>query len=150
MGIGHHANMAHSAPMKPFFDPRQMPVPLDLLPGTLGCRRLLVGGALLVGLSLAACGQPAASTLRCEAAWPAASGQRVLVSFRQATVADAPAVIEQLQALAGACVRPVSSVSPTLHVYLVSGSVDTAMLRARWLSWAAVRDVEADLLIRRP
>ncbi|WP_291009757.1 hypothetical protein [Hydrogenophaga sp.] len=113
-------------------------------------RRVVVaGGALMVALSLAACGQPVVSSPRCGAASPTAAGQRVLVSFRQATVADAPAVIEQLQTLAGACVRLVSSVSPTLHVYVVSGPVDMAVLRARWLTWAAVRDVEADVLIRR-
>ena len=112
-------------------------------------RLVMAGGALMVAVSLAACAQPLTSTLRCSTAAPTAGGQRVLVSFRQATVANAPAVIEQLQNLAGACVRPVSSVSPTLHVYVVSGSVDMVVLRARWLTWAAVRDVEADVLMRR-
>ena len=113
-------------------------------------RRLaMAGGALMVAVSLAACAQPLTSPLRCDAAAPAAGGQRVLVSFRQATVADAPAVIGQLQNLAGACVRPVSSVSPTLHVYVVDAPVDMAVLRARWLSWPAVRDVEPDVLMRR-
>jgi len=135
--------------MKPLVDSLQTPVPLGRVPGGLRRRLVWTGGALLVGLSLAACSQPVTSTLRCDAASPIAAGQRVLVSFRQATVPDAPAVIERLQALAGACVRPVSSVSPTLHVYVVGGLVDMAVLRARWLSWEAVRDVEADVLIRR-
>ena len=112
-------------------------------------RLVMAGGALMVAVSLAACAQPLTSPLRCNAAAPTAGSQRVLVSFRQATVADAPAVIDQLQTLAGACVRPVSSVSPTLHVYVVDGPVDVALLRARWLSWPAVRDVEADVLMRR-
>jgi hypothetical protein len=72
-----------------------------------------------------------------------------LVSFREATVADAPAVIEKLQALAGACVRPVSSVSPKLHAYAVSTTVDMAEVRARLLRWSAVTAVEADVAVQR-
>lgn len=107
---------------------------------------MVVGAPLVLALSLAACGQPLAAPQRCDGAAPA---QRVLVSFRQATQADASAVIEQLQTRAGACVRPVSSVSPTLHVYLVSGPADIAVLRERWLAWPAVLAVEADALMRR-
>ena len=103
----------------------------------------------MVAVSLAACGQPVASKLRCDADAPAAPGQRVLVSFREATVSNAPAVIEKLQTLAGACLRPVSSVSPTLHVYVVNTAVDISVLRTRWQQWPAVRAVELDVLVKR-
>ena len=75
--------------------------------------------------------------------------QRVLVSFREATVADAPAVIEKLQTLAGACVRPVASVSPKLHAYAVSTTADMTEVRARLLRWTAVTAVDADMTVQR-
>lgn len=113
-------------------------------------RRLLGAGAgLMLAVSLAACGQPATTALRCDGVAPSGPSQRVLVSFRDPTVANAPAVIDKLQSLAGACVRPVSSVSPTLHVYVVSTAVDISVLRTRWQQWPAVRAVEADVLVKR-
>ncbi len=102
-----------------------------------------------MALSLAACGQPATLVLRCDTVAPTASAQRVLVSFRAVTVPDAPAVIEKLQTLAGACVRPVSSVSPTLQVYVVDTAVDISVLRTRWQQWPAVQAVELDVLVKR-
>ena len=102
-----------------------------------------------MAVSLAACGQPAASVLRCDTAAPMSSAQRVLVSFRVVTVPDAPAVIEKLQTLASACVRPVSSVSPTLHVYVVDTAIDVSVLRTRWQQWPAVLAVEPDVLVKR-
>jgi hypothetical protein len=134
--------------MKPLRVPPPTPDRAGAVLSSLRRRLAVAGGAWMVAMSLAACGQSVVSAPRCGAASPSAAGPRVLVSFRQATVADAPAVIEQLQALAGTCVRPVSSVSPTMHVYVVSGTVDMAVLRVRLLTWAAVRDVEADVLIR--
>jgi hypothetical protein len=104
---------------------------------------------LLMVVSLAACGQLPAAALRCDTVAPAGTAQRVLVSFREATAADAPAVIEKLQTLAGACVRPVSSVSPKLHVYAVNTTVDVVEVRARLLRWTAVTAVEADVVVQR-
>ncbi|MFT5934003.1 MAG: hypothetical protein ACI83N_001216 [Hydrogenophaga sp.] len=114
-------------------------------------RRLtgLLGAGLLMAVSLAACGQPRVSVPRCDSVVPAGTTQRVLVSFREATVADAPAVTEKLQTLAGACVWPVSSVSPTLHVYAVNTTVDVDEIRARLLRWRAVTAVETDVRVRR-
>jgi hypothetical protein len=107
------------------------------------------GTCFLMAVSLAACGQPVASVLRCATVATTGTAQRVLVSFRQATVADAPAVIEKLQTLAGACVQPVASVSPTLHAYVVSTAADVGELRARLLRWTAVTAVEADMTAQR-
>lgn len=113
-------------------------------------RRLAsLGAGLLMAVSLAACGQPPVLVPRCDAVVPAGTAQRVLVSFREATVADAPAVIEKLQTLAGACVWPVSSVSPTLHVYVVNTTVDVDEVRARLLRWPAVTAVQTDERVRR-
>jgi hypothetical protein len=113
-------------------------------------RRLTgLGAGLLMAVSLAACGQPPVSVPRCDSVVPAGTAQRVLVNFREATLADAPAVIEKLQTLAGACVLPVSSVSPTLHVYAVNTTVDVDELRARLLRWRAVTAVETDVRVRR-
>lgn len=58
------------------------------------------GTGVLMAVALAACAQPAALLPRCDSLAPAGPAQRVLVSFREATVADAPAVIEKLQTLA--------------------------------------------------
>jgi hypothetical protein len=108
------------------------------------------GTGFLMVIALGACAQPpAASVLRCDTVAPAGAAQRVLVSFREATVADAPAVIEKLQALAGACVRPVASVSPKLHAYAVSTTVDMVEVRARLLRWTAVTAVDADMTVQR-
>jgi len=107
------------------------------------------GTGFLISISLAACAQPAASVLRCDTLATAGTAQRVLVSFREATVADAPAVVEKLQTLAGACVRPAASVSPTLHAYVVSTAVEVGELRARLLRWTAVTAVEADMPVQR-
>ena len=111
----------------------------------------LVGwsAGLLMVVALAACAQPAASLQRCDMLAPAGAAQRVLVGFREATVADAPAVIEKLQTLAGACVRPVASVSPKLHAYAVSTTADIPVIRARLLRWSAVMAVEADVRVQR-
>lgn len=124
--------------------------PIQDMLSTLSPTRLAGWAAgFLTAVALAACAQPAASFRHCDRLAPAGPAQRVLVSFREATVADAPAVIEKLQTLAGACVRPVASVSPRLHAYAVSTTADVAEVRARLLRWSAVMAVEADMAVRR-
>jgi hypothetical protein len=132
------------------------PAMLDCRPRPLGDLHRLVSRALprlgltlAFAMSLAACGQPVSSTQGCDAGQANSGSQRVLVSFRQPTSGNAPSVIAQLQDRSGACVRWLSSVSPTLHVYAVSGSLDLPGLRARWLPWQAVQAVEADALVKR-
>jgi hypothetical protein len=46
-------------------------------------------------------------------------------------------------------VRPVSSVSPTLHVYVVNTTVDISVLRTRWQQWPAVEAVGLDPMAKR-
>ena len=124
--------------------------PIQHMLSTVSPTRLACWGTgFLMAVALAACAQPAASLQRCDGLAPAGPAQRVLVSFREATVADAPAVIDKLQTLAGACVRPVASVSPKLHAYAVSTTADVAEVRARLLRWSAVMAVEADMTVQR-
>jgi hypothetical protein len=67
-----------------------------------------------------------------------------MVGFRMATAGDSPAVLEQLQSRTSACVRYVSSVSPTLHVYVVTGGADVQAVRQQLLQWSAISQVDAD------
>ncbi len=103
-------------------------------------------------VALAACGQPAAAPTpaTCESAARAgATSLRILVGFHHPTVGDAPAVLAQLQAQAGACVRHVASISPTLHAYTIDTPADIGTVSARLLRWPAVKAVEADALVQR-
>jgi hypothetical protein len=45
-------------------------------------------------------------------------------------------------------VWPVSSVSPSLHVYRFSGAADAVLLRQRLLAWPLVQDVVPDAMLR--
>lgn len=104
----------------------------------------------LLCAGLVACSQPAPALLGCEpGARAEAASLRLLVSFHQPTVGDAPAVLAQLQAESGACVRYVSTVSPTLHAYALSPPPDLPTATARLLRWPAIKAVEADALVRR-
>lgn len=106
----------------------------------------------ILSFGLGACSQPASAPLvpGCEPVARAESvSLRLLVSFHQPTIGDAPAVLAQLQTAAGSCVRYVSTVSPTLHAYVIDTSADTVNMGARLLRWPAVKAVEVDAPIRR-
>lgn len=102
-------------------------------------------------LMLAACGHPSQAGAQpqagCEAApgQPASASMRLLVGFRNLTAGDASHTLEQLHQLSGACVRYLSSVSPTVHVYEVSGVNDLAAVRAKWLAAPGILAVESDV-----
>jgi len=101
---------------------------------------------------LVACSQPVpvAAPAGCEpGARTEAASLRLLVSFHQPTVGGAPAVLARLQAESGACVRHVSTISPTLHAYALSPAPDLPTATARLLRWPAVKAVEVDALVRR-
>lgn len=133
--------------MHPLFAALQAPVPVR--PVQRHLRRCVRAAGALLFVSLAACGQPVALSPRCDTTTPAQSGLRILVSFQQPTVGDAPSVLAQLQTQASACVWHLSSVSPTLHAYTVETPADIDTVRARLLGWPAVKAVEADALARR-
>jgi hypothetical protein len=98
-------------------------------------------------LSVSACSHPRPQNPACAVNDQRTAQQpslRVMVSFRSSTAGDAPEVIEQLQSRANACVRYVSSVSPTLHVYAVTGYADVPTVRQQWLQWPAISGVDAD------
>lgn len=69
---------------------------------------------------------------------------RMMVSFRQATAGDAPDVLFQLRRHAQACVSYLSSVSPTVHVYAISGGGDAETLRVNLRSMPMVLDAVSD------
>jgi hypothetical protein len=102
--------------------------------------------AWVLGLSLTACSHAQPQIPACGAAEPVAvkPSLRLMVGFRMATAGDSPAVVEQLQSRANACVRYVSSVSPTLHVYVVTGDADVQAVRQQLLQWSAISQVDAD------
>lgn len=107
-------------------------------------------------LGLAACGQlvsvPASAPMSplCESAFRAeATSLRILVTFHQPTVGDAPAVLARLQTEADACVRFVSSASPSLHAYVIDTTTDKVKVVASLLRWPAVKAVDTDALVRR-
>lgn len=133
--------------MHPLFASPKAPVPVQ--PVQRHLRRCVRAAGALLFVSLAACGQPVALSPRCDTATPVQSGLRILVSFQQPTAGDAPSVLAQLQTQALACVRYLSSVSPTLHAYTVETLADIDTVRARLMGWPAVNAVEADALARR-
>jgi hypothetical protein len=100
----------------------------------------------MLGLSLTACSHAQPQTPACGAAEPGAvkPSLRLMVGFRMATAGDSPAVLEQLQSRTSACVRYVSSVSPTLQVYVVTGGADVQAVRQQLLQWSAISQVDAD------
>jgi hypothetical protein len=117
-------------------------------PGPVTARRAssLIGMWCALLLSVSACSHSLSQPPDCgvngqNAAQPSL---RLLVSFRVDTVGDALEVVEQLQYRAKACVRFVSSVSPTLHVYSVVGGADAQTVRTKWLQWPAVARVDVD------
>lgn len=69
---------------------------------------------------------------------------RLVVSFHQPTVGNAPQLLQQLQAYSRACVGYVSSVSTTVHVYTFAGGGDADTLAANLRAWPAVLAVVAD------
>jgi hypothetical protein len=107
-------------------------------------------------LGLMACGQPASAPafeptpVVCKAgSRTEVASLRILVSFHQPTVGDAPAVLARLQVETGACVHPVSGISPTLHAYAIDTTANIAVVSERLLRWPAVKAVEADALVQR-
>jgi hypothetical protein len=101
----------------------------------------------MLGLSLTACSHAQPQIPACETGEPGGVKQpslRLMVGFQTATAGDSTAVIEQLQSRTGACVRFVSSVSPTLHVYVLAGAADTQTVRQQLLQWSAISQVDAD------
>lgn len=130
-----------------------MPQPAHHLAPNPAPRNRFAGLAVwLLCSGLVACSQPvpAAAPAGCEpGARAEADSLRLLVSFHQPTVGDAPAVLARLQAETGVCVRHVSAVSTTLHAYTLSPSPDLSTATARLLRWPAVKAVEVDALVRR-
>lgn len=106
------------------------------------------GAGLWSAALLSACAQTAAPTCDSASAAPAAA-LRVIVQFREPVAGGAPQTLQQLQTLSQGCVWPVSSVSPSLHVYRFSGVADAALLRQRLLAWPLVQDVVPDATLRR-
>lgn len=113
----------------------------------IGWRGCLGGGGLFSTVLLSACAQTAPPACDPAAVAPAAA-QRVIVQFREAVAGDAPQTLQQLQTLSQGCVWPVSSVSPRLHVYRISGVADAVLLRQRLLAWPLVQDVVPDAKAR--
>lgn len=111
------------------------------------------GWPAAIGLGMAmlgACAQPVpAGVPECSAsAAPAATGVRMLLSFREPADGHAPSIVDALQRHAQACVRHVSSVSPTVHVYVFTGVADASLLRQRLLAWPLVRDAVPDARVK--
>lgn len=76
--------------------------------------------------------------------------RRVLVEFREAQDAAAPALVARLQSLSGAHLQYLAPVSPTLHAYAITcptPSCDAAL--AALLRDPAVRSITPDAL-RKP
>lgn len=95
---------------------------------------------------LGACAQsapPAVPDCRAAVA-PAAASLRMVLSFGQPVVADAPETLAQLQRHSQVCVRHAASVSPTVHAYVFTGVSDAALLRRRLLDWTLVREAVVD------
>jgi hypothetical protein len=110
-------------------------------------RVLSIAWALGLSLTLTACSHAQPQIAACGVAEPGAVKQpslRLMVGFQMATTGDSPAVVEQLQSRTSACVRYVSSVSPTLHVYVVTGAGDVQTVRQQLLQWSAISQVDAD------
>jgi hypothetical protein len=107
----------------------------------------LGGAGLLPAVLLSACAQTAPQACDPAAVAPAAA-LRAIVQFREPVSGDAPQTLQQLRAFSQACVWPVSSVSPSLHVYRFSGAADAVLLRQRLLAWPLVQDVVPDAMLR--
>ncbi len=130
-----------------------MPTPLSIPARHARCWLLAVWP---LTLGLAACSPLASAPVSappltlCDQALRAdAASLRLLVNFQQPTVGDAPTVLARLQTEAGACVRYVSSISPTLHAYAVDTMADGDKVGARLLRWSAVKAVQADARAQR-
>lgn len=102
----------------------------------------------LLGLTatlLSACAQPLPLPMVCPpAVQPAAGEVRMMVLLRQPTAGDASATISQLQDRVRACVRYLSSVSPSLHVYAIVGGGDAETLRQNLRAVPIVQDAVPD------
>jgi hypothetical protein len=109
--------------------------------------------AATIGLGmvmLGACAQPVPpGAPECSPhAAPVATGVRMLLSFREPVEGDDPPFVDALQRHAQACVRHVTRVSPTVHVYLFTGVTDATLLRQRLLDWPLVRDAVPDARLK--
>ncbi len=114
--------------------------------GRWGWHGVWVGLTALIG----ACAQtpPPCAPSGVAASAEFATALRVMVLFREPVAGDASPTLQQLQTLSRGCVEPVSSVSPSLHVYRFTGVADVALLRQRLLSWPLVQDVVLDAKVR--
>lgn len=108
-------------------------------------RRAPVAAALgLTATLLSACAQQLPQPVCPASAQAPVSSVRVMVSFKQPTEGVAPETIRQLQAHGHACATHLSSVSPTVHVYVFAGLGDAEALRQKLRAWPAVLDVVPD------
>lgn len=113
-------------------------------------RGLRWGRGAVVGLSaalLSACAQTVPPGC-VSASEVSAAPLQVIVQFREPVAGDGPQTLQQLQTLSQGCVQPVSSVSPTLHVYRFTGVAGVALLRQRLLAWPQVQAVVPDMKLQ--
>lgn len=105
-----------------------------------------VCGVVLVALLLGACAQAGApADASCDAASVAGvPALRVLIGFTQPVDGASQSVVRQLQTHSQGCVLPLSSVSPTLHVYQFTGVEGIDRLRQRLQAWPLVQSVAPD------